>query len=47
MKALEILALLELRLEDTISFASQLPAETVASRERECEKERRQVSCIS
>ena len=46
MKSLEILALLESRLEDTIGVAVSLAPEVVSSREHACEKERRQVrSC--
>ena len=44
MKPLEILALLETRLEDTIGVAISLAPEVVSSREHACEKERRQVS---
>ena len=44
MQPLEVLALLESRLEEIIALASALPAEVVAARENACEKERRQVS---
>ena len=47
MQPLEILALLESRLEEIIALASGLPAEVVAARENACEKERRQVSAAS
>ena len=44
MQPLEVLALLESRLEEIIALAAGLPTEVVAARENACEKERRQVS---
>lgn len=47
MLSLEILALLEARLEDAIALAAGLPTEVVAARESACQKERRQVGTTS
>ncbi|CAL5225149.1 g7929 [Coccomyxa viridis] len=44
MQPLEVLALLESRLEEIIALAAGLPTEVVAARENACEKERRQVA---